>query len=288
MAEASPAIVDVDEASFEKEVLEESRRRPVVVDFWASWCAPCRVVTPILEKLAKEHDGAFRLAKVNADENEALSDELNVQGIPALKAVRDGKVVDELTGALPESVIRAWLERFVPGPADEAVSRGQAHEEEGRLNDASHAYAEALRLKPRHEAALVALARLELAAGEAEAAERHLDMILAPDSSKHASQIAELRLRIRSAGAGDLSELEERVRRSPDDLEAKVSLGKALAAAGRHEEALSALLEVVRASPRQGPGEEARLAMLDVFGVIGPRSELADDFRARMAAALYR
>lgn len=292
MTGPGPAIIDATEATFDQEVLAESTSRPVVVDFWAPWCGPCRVLGPMLERLADEHAGAFRLAKVlakvNADENPALTADFQVRGIPALKAFRDGRVVDEMTGALPEPALRAWLEGFVPGPADSLLDEGKALERGGRTADARAAYERALELRPRHARALIALAELEAAAGEAERAERHLDMILPDDASLHGKEISALRLQLHAAEAGTVDELARRVKEAPDDLEARVALGKAQAAAGRHEEALGTLLEVVRRSPRVGPGEAAREAMIEIFGAIGERSELADAYRAKMAAELYK
>jgi len=260
----------------------------VVVDFWAPWCGPCRVLGPMLERLATEHGGTFRLAKVNADENPGLSTDFQVRGIPSLKVVREGRVIDELTGALPEPALRAWLEGFVPGPADALVDEGGGLLRAGRAAEARAAYERALELRPRHARALLALATVEAEAGEEEAAERHLDMILPDDGADLGKEIAALRLRLHAAGSGSLAELEQRVARAPDDLDARVALGKAQAAAGEHEEALATLLEVVRRSPRVGPGEAAREAMVEIFGAIGGRSPLADAYREKMAAELYK
>jgi len=278
--------IDTDEAGFERDVLEESGRRPVVVDFWAPWCGPCRTLGPALERLAEEDAGRWRLAKVNVDENPRLAARYRVQGIPAVKAFRDGKVIDQFVGALPPAHLRAFLDRFVPGPADEAVEEGKACEAAGRLEEARAAYERALSLRQRHGEALLGLARLELAAGDAEAAERHLDLILPDDAERHAAAIARLRLQLH--GAGDLQAAEKRAAAAPDDLEAQLALGRALAAAGQHERALETLLGVVRRSPRVGPGEEARQAMVEIFGAIGARSELADRYREKLAAELYR
>ncbi|HWV39764.1 MAG TPA: tetratricopeptide repeat protein [Vulgatibacter sp.] len=288
MTETGPAIMDVDETTFEPEVVAESRDRPVVVDFWAPWCGPCRVLGPMLERLATEHEGAFRLAKVNADENPGLAADFQVRGIPALRAIRNGRVIDELTGAVPEPALRAWLERFVPGPADALVDEGDEHRRAGRAPQARAAYERALELRPRHARALLALAEVEAEAGEVDAAERHLDMILPDDAEALAKEISALRLQLHAAGSGSLSELVRRVASAPDDLDARVELGKAQAAAGQHEAALATLLEVVKRSPRVGPGEAAREAMLEIFGAIGARSPLADAYREKLAAELYK
>ncbi len=288
MAAAGATIVDVDSSTFAREVIEESGSRPVVVDFWAPWCGPCRVLGPILERLAEEHGGSFRLAKVNVDENEELASGHEVQGIPAVKAFRDGQIVDEFVGALPETQIRSWLERFVPGPADAKVDLGRSLAAEGRLAESRAAFDEALKLRPRHPAALLELARLDTADGDRAMAERHLDLMNPDEAPDLAQAVAELRLQLGASDRRSVEELEARTRQQPDDLESRVALGKALAAAGRHEDALRTLLEVVSLSPREGAGEEARAAMLAVFEAVGARSELADTYRARMSAVLYK
>lgn len=278
--------LDVSEATFERDVIDESHRRPVVVDFWAPWCGPCRTLGPILERLASESGGGFLLAKVNVDENPRLAMLFRVQGIPAVKAVKNGALVDEFTGVLPEHQVRAWLERFVPGPAEEAVAEGERLEAAGKTQEARASFERALELKGRHGRALLGLARLEAAAGETEAAARHLDQILPADAGPLTQEIAALRLQL--GGGGDLRTARERAAKNPDDLEAQVALGRALAAAGQHEPALQTFLGVVKKSPRVGPGEDARKAMIEVFDVVGARSDLADHYRSLLAQELYK
>lgn len=278
-------IIDVTEQDFQKEVVEESRKRPVVVDFWAAWCGPCRTLGPILEQLAQEGKGAWRLAKVDVDANPRLAQAFQVRGIPAVKAVKDGAIVDEFTGALPAPQIRAWLEPLVPGPEVELLEEARQHEKAGRQDEARALYERILADKPRQGDALFGLARIEAAEGDAALASRHLAMILPDDEKRLEREIASLRLQL---DGGGLEEARRQVEENPEDLGAQVRLGKALAAAGEHEEALRTLLEVVKKSPGVGPGEEARVAMIEVFGAVGARSPVADHYRSLMAAELYR
>lgn len=278
-------IIDATDANFQAEVIEESHRRPVVVDLWAPWCGPCRVLGPILERLAEEHAGRFLLAKVNVDENPGLAHAFQVRGIPTVHAVVNGKVVDSFTGALPEIQVRAWLEGILPGPEVELLERADGLLEKDDRARAKEILGELLERKPRHGDALLRMARILAAEGKVDEAERSLDLILPDDAERLEKEIAVLRLKLSGDG---VEEAERRARENPDDLEARLALGKALAAAEQYERALEIFLDVLRKSPRVGPGEEARKAMVEIFGAIGARSELADRYRALMAAELYK
>src|SRR5215213_8776107 len=164
MSKASPFIFDVSEAEFEEKVLARSHEVPVVVDFWAPWCGPCRTLGPILERLAAEAQGAFVLAKINVDNNPRLSAAYKVQGIPAVKAFRNGSMVDEFSGALPESRVRDWLKRLIPAPLDqlaEVAAALEAHDPQA----AAARYREALALDANHPASLLGLGQLLIADG---------------------------------------------------------------------------------------------------------------------------
>lgn len=163
MTNNSGYAIEVDEANFAREVIERSHDVPVVVDFWAAWCAPCRSLGPVLERLAGEGGGSWVLAKVDVDANPGLASAFGVQGIPAVRAFKDGREVAEFTGALPEADVRQWLTQLGPSPADLAYEEGAALEAAGRLEEAAARYRQALAEAPAHAAAGPALTRVELA-----------------------------------------------------------------------------------------------------------------------------
>jgi len=268
-------------------VLEESRRRPVVVDFWAPWCAPCRTLGPVLERLAAQGGGAWLLAKVNVDQDPEVAGRFGVQGIPAVKAFRNGQVVDEFVGAVPESQARRWLERIVPGPADLAFAEAQPLLAGGPPEAARQALERVLVLAPTHAGALLGLAELALQAGRPGEALERLDRIPSAEAERLGRRVAAVRLRA-SAPAESLAELRRRVEASPGEAEPRLVLARALAAAGQVPAALEELLELVRRFRRAEPGEEARRAMLQLFELVGARSELADTYRTKLSRELYR
>lgn len=288
MLETPSTHVDVAPGRFEAAVLEESRRRPVVVDFWAPWCGPCRTLGPVLERLAAQGGGAWLLAKVNVDEEPELAGRLGIQGIPAVKAFRDGAVVDEFVGALPEGQVRRWLGRIVPGPADAAAAEGAAHLQAGRREAAREALSRALSLEPLHPGALVELAALDLEEGRREEAQARLERLPPGVPEPLATRAAALRLRATAPAAADLDALRRAVEAAPEDGAPRLALARGLAGAGHYPAALEALLEVVRRFHRREPGEEARQLMVQLFDAVGARSELADTYRTRLSRELYR
>jgi putative thioredoxin len=281
-------IRDVGDADFEREVLERSDERPVVVDFWAPWCAPCRQLGPILERLAEEHAGAFVLAKVNVDEAPGLAQAFQVRGIPAVKAIRERALAGAFEGLQPESVVRRFVESLLPGEADLLAADGEERAAAGDAAGAEHAFQEALARDPRQARALLGLARARAQAGDADAALGLLERI-GPGTryTEEADRIAAL-LRTRVGGAqGDEDELRARVAAEPSAPGPRLALGRLLAARGRHPEALAELLEAVRLDPGFGDGA-ARLAMLDLFTALGPEHPLTQEYRSALARTLFR
>jgi len=276
-------VIDVGDQDFETAVIERSRTTPVVVDFWAPWCGPCRAIGPLLERLADEHGGAFVLAKVNVDEAPAVAQAFGIQSIPAVKAFRDGMLVGEFVGAQPEGTVRRLLELALPTATDTLVA-----EAAGLASAGGEAkLREALALEPRHAGALVALARLLAARDDTTEALRLLELVSPPSPLLAEAERLAAELRTRGDGAGNEAALRARLATDPDDLQTRLDLGRTLAALGRHEDALSELLDVVKRD-RQFADDGARKAMVDLFAVLGSDHPLTDRFRGELAKALFR
>lgn len=251
MSDNNPNVIEVTEANFDAAVAEQSRQRPVLMDFWAPWCGPCKMLSPVLEKLAAESGGAFVLAKINTDENQALAAEFNVSSIPAVKLVMDGRIVGEFTGAQPESAIRKFLSQYLDTAAEEEEQPDTRLEEAKRF----------------------------IAAGDYDDATKKLKSLLEdnPDHAEATRLLAELHFQREAAQAAPAA----------SGPEADYRRGCALAAEGKHADALAVFLKMVEADKGWNDAA-ARKAMLKVFDIVGPRSPLAEEFRSKLALVLYR
>jgi len=279
-------IVDVGEEDFEREVIERSRELPVVVDFWAEWCGPCRSLGPILEKLAEEAGGEFVLARVDVDRARGLAAAYRIQGIPAVKAFRDGKPILEFVGSIPEQKIREFLARLRPSPADLLMREG-AELEGTDSAGAEAAYRLALAAEPGDPAASLALARLLIARGETAEAQQVLDRARAGGDMAEVEKLdALLFLAEARKKAGRERELRAQLQANPEDAEVRFRLGTVLAAAGKYPEALEMLYSAAERD-RKLAAERVRAVMVKIFFAVGARSPLADEYRSRLARLLY-
>jgi len=280
-------VVDVSDQTFEKEVLERSHQVPVVVDFWAEWCGPCKILGPILEKLADEFDGKFVLAKVNTEQAQQLAQIFGIRSIPMVMAFKNGQPVGEFTGAIPEESVREFLGRLAPSELDAKVERAdslRAHEPER----AASLYREILEDNPGHDGASVGLAEILLGQGQYDDA-RELVTALLPPAGPHAERIEHLRSELALHElSSDVNEddLRRRLEENPEQSDVLLELGQLLAAEKRYPEALDSLFRAAELDRELAAGR-AKTLMVDIFHVIGVRSELADDYRTKLARLLY-
>ena len=273
--------------TFEIDVLKASEKVPVLVDFWAPWCAPCRVLKPVLEKLAVEYQGRFLLAKVNSDEHPKLSAQFGVRGIPNVKAFVDGKLADEFTGALPESGVRAFIDRLIPTPGEKLRRASRALLAQGDFDAAERHLRNALALEPAYHALRLDLVELLLAKNSHAEAEALIAPIPERERDERADRLyTVLAVWKRSQELPALAELEAKLAADPDDLPSRLALGERLFADKRYEPALAALLEVVR-KDRGALRSGARKLMVEVFNLAEDQPDLVSEYRKLLAGALY-
>ena len=280
--------VEINEKDFEQDVLERSYNIPVVLDFWAPWCGPCRAIGPMLEKLADEQEGKFVLAKVNVDENPALAQSFQISSIPAVKAVKEGVIANEFLGALPEPAIREFIDGLIPSEADSLAQQGQDLQEQGKDQGAESLFRAALSKDERQPKALLGLARLLAGKDENTDALALIDRIPANSREYDEAQqlAAQIRVKQTGANADDEAAYREKIEADPNDLDSRFELAQILAASTRYEESLAEYLEVVK-KDRAFRDEGARKAMLEIFEVVGARSDLADKYRSELAKVLF-
>lgn len=280
--------VDVNQSEFDNEVVQASFKQPVVIDFWAPWCGPCKVLKPMLEKLAEEFGGKFVLAKVNSDENQELSEKYAVRSIPSVKAMVNGQIVDEFAGALPEGEVRKWLDKIIPSPAEELRLAAQEEMATGNIAAALKKLAEASALDPQNEWVRVDAAEIMLSQGELEEGKRLLDSVKNTDILKN-SRVVQLQAHVKLAQMGASGENEETLKAAiaadEKNLEARLKLANVLVASGRYQEGMDQLLEIVQRD-RKFQDDIGRKTLLDVFNLLGGQGELVMAYRRKLASAL--
>ncbi len=290
---AQDLIKDVTTDTFMADVMEASRETPIIVDFWAPWCGPCKQLTPALEKLVKQYGGKVKLVKINVDENQELAMQFRVQSIPAVYGFKDGRPVDGFMGALPENQLKQFIERLTGGggsPIDEALTEAEAMLQAGEKDDALALYQEVLDQDPANVKALAGVMRTYLALGQEQVARDLLAKL--PDQVKNAAEIASVRatleLQDQAAGsnAAEIQGLEAKIAADPKDMQARLDLAMARFGAGDKQQAIDDLLEMVR-KDRKWNDEAARKQLVKFFEAFGPTDPMTRDGRRKLSAILF-
>ncbi len=289
-------IKDANTESFTADVLDASRDVPVIVDFWAPWCGPCKQLGPALEKAVKAARGAVRLVKIDIDKNQALAAQLRVQSIPAVFAFFQGRPVDGFVGALPDSQIQSFVKRLAeaaggevgPSPVDQALEQAQAAIDEGQVGAASALYGQILAVEPENVVAMAGSIRCHLLSGDAAGAKQMYDALTSEMQAKPeiSAVAAAIELELDSGQAGDLAALHSQVGANPGDHQARFDLAMALYAAGQREGAADELMEILRRD-RNWNEEAARKQLVKFFEAWGPTDPLTLATRRKLSSLLF-
>ena len=281
-SEASPWIVNTTAETFEQDVLERSQHVLVVLDFWAEWCGPCKLLTPIIEQLARDYAGQFVLVKVNIDQLQAQAGQFGIQSIPTVVAMLDGQPIDYFAGVMPEDQLREWIDRLLQASSLAGIRDLESSDPAA----AEQKYREAMLAEPENMTLLTGLGRTLVAQGKVDEAHQIVERLEAGGFLDSEGEQLRSQLHLKDHGDDDLAALRQSAAQAPDDLPLQKQLADALAARGKYEPALDICLQLVERDP-SGVGDEARQLMLDVFRILPPDSEIVTEYRRRLTALLY-
>jgi len=283
----SPYIIDVNEQNFAQQVIEASRQQLVLVDFWATWCGPCQTLVPLLEKLADEYKGKFILAKVDVDQSQQLAGHFGVRSVPTVKLVKDGQIVDEFTGVIPDTEIRKKLDTHIANESINQVDEALALHQQGQTQQAIDLLQQLIIDEPQNNAARIEFTRILIDVSRIDDAKQLLDSL--PDDEKNKAEVrallAQLELSDLVANTPSTEELLQRIEKNPVDSEARYLLSNQLLVQGRHEEAMEQLMQIILRD-RDYNDDVGHKGLLKVFDLLGGSGELVSRYRRKLANAL--
>ena len=294
---SAPAIKDTTAIDFAADVLDASQEAPIIVDFWAPWCGPCKQLTPVIEKAVTEAGGKVRLVKLNIDEAPQIAQQMRIQSIPAVYAFFQGKPIDGFMGALPESQVKEFIDRMVqmanaaagPSPIDEAIEQAKASLESGDANAASAIYGQVLQQDPGNVKARVGMGRCYLATGQVDSAQNALDSI--PEDQRNNAEVTALRTALEltaqaETSSGEAAELRTKVDSDPNDHQTRFDLALAYYALGDNAQAIDELVIILRKN-RSWNEEAAKEQLVKIFEALGDTHPDTVEGRQKMASVLF-